>query len=59
MLWLIVMGMMYSPPGSMNLRGEISEVIASGEWSAPVADNRGKALRGRLVLCQRVYSAER
>jgi hypothetical protein len=27
-------------------------VIASGEWSKPVADSRGYALRGRLVICE-------
>lgn len=34
-------------------------VIAEGEWSKPVADNRGRALRGRLVLGEQRISAER
>ena len=29
------------------------EVIAAGEWSKPVADARGYAVRGRLVICQK------
>lgn len=33
--------------------GEGAEVIAVGEWSEPVADNRGFAVRGRLVLCEK------
>jgi hypothetical protein len=33
-------------------------IIATGEWSKPVEDNRGRALRGRLVLGER-YFAER
>ena len=33
--------------------------IATGEWSKPVADSRAYALRGRLVLCERVISDER
>lgn len=33
--------------------------IAVGEWSKPVADSRGYALRGRLVLAEKRYSDER
>ena len=29
------------------------KIIAAGEWSRPVADTRGYALRGRLVLCEK------
>ena len=32
---------------------EGSKIIAQGDWSQPVADNRGFALRGRLVLAER------
>lgn len=35
------------------------KVIAEGDWSKPVADNRGRAVRGRLVLCEKVVSADR
>jgi hypothetical protein len=34
-------------------------IIAEGAWSKPVADGRGRALRGRLVLAERRVSAER
>ncbi len=32
---------------------EPPKVIAEGEWSKPVDDNNGYALRGRLVLCEK------
>jgi hypothetical protein len=32
---------------------EPPKIIATGEWSTPVADNRAFALRGRLVLCEK------
>ena len=38
---------------------ERSKVIAEGQWSEPVADNRGFAVRGRLVLCERVIAENR
>jgi hypothetical protein len=34
-------------------------VIAIGDWSKPVTDKDGYALRGRLVLCEKVVSADR
>jgi hypothetical protein len=34
-------------------------VIAAGEWSKPVADKDGYALRGRLVLCEKIVSEDR
>ena len=40
-------------------RAAAPEVIAAGEWSKPVADNRGTALRGRLVLGEKVVGPER
>jgi hypothetical protein len=43
-------------------RGEAAEapkVIASGEWSKPVADRRGLAVRGRLVLCEKLVGEDR
>lgn len=33
--------------------GEVSRQIAAGEWSQPVSDQRGYAVRGRLVLCEK------
>ena len=35
------------------------KVIAEGDWSTPVADTRGFAVRGRLVLCEKLRSDER
>ena len=34
-------------------------VIALSDWSKPVTDDRGYALRGRLVLCEKVVSEDR
>lgn len=34
-------------------------VIAEGDWSKPVVDNRGYAVRGRLVLCEKRINADR
>lgn len=34
-------------------------VIASGDWSKPVADSRGYAVRGRLVLCEKKVAEDR
>src|SRR5690349_13253196 len=31
---------------------EVPRVLFEGDWSKPVADSRGYALRGRLVICQ-------
>lgn len=38
---------------------ETPRVIASGEWSKPVADARGYAVRGRLVLCEKKVAEDR
>jgi len=38
---------------------EAQRVIASGEWSKPVADARGYAVRGRLVLCEKRVAEDR
>jgi hypothetical protein len=38
---------------------EQPKLIAEGDWSKPVADNRGYAVRGRLVLCEKIVSADR
>jgi hypothetical protein len=35
------------------------KVIAEGDWSKPVADTRGFAVRGRLVLCEKPRSDDR
>jgi hypothetical protein len=38
---------------------EPPKVLATGEWSAPVGDKRGRALRGRLVLCEQPRGDDR
>ncbi len=35
------------------------KLIAAGGWSKPVADGRGRAVRGRLVLCEKAVSEDR
>ena len=35
------------------------KVIAAGDWSRPATDNRARAVRGRLVLCEKVVNADR
>ena len=35
------------------------KVIAAGQWSKAVADSRGSALRGRLVLCEKSLGKDR
>jgi hypothetical protein len=39
--------------------GDPPTVIATGDWSKPVADSRGRPVRGRLVLCAKPVSDER
>lgn len=38
---------------------EPSKVIAEGDWSKAVADTRAYAVRGRLVLCEKVIREDR
>src|SRR5207344_1757944 len=38
--------------GEFGRAAEGPKTIAVGEWSKPVDDNRGYAVRGRLVLCE-------
>jgi hypothetical protein len=38
---------------------EPPKVFATGEWSKPVADKVGRALRGRLVLCEQPRGDDR
>jgi hypothetical protein len=39
--------------------GREPKIIAAGEWSEPVADTRGYALRGRLVVCEKRIGEDR
>jgi hypothetical protein len=38
---------------SLVRAGDAPQVLATGEWSKPVADSRGYAIRGRLVICEK------
>ena len=50
---------------ALNAGGKLTEaesepkLIAAGEWSKPVDDNRGYAVRGRLVLCEKRLGDDR
>lgn len=45
--------------GAAGASAEPMRVIASGEWSKPVADSRGYTLRGRLVIGERRVAEDR
>ncbi len=38
---------------------EPPRVVATADWSKPVTDTRGRAVRGRLVLCAQQFDATR
>jgi hypothetical protein len=38
------------------LAADAPKVIAAGEWSKPVSDRQGYALRGRLIICEHARS---
>jgi len=40
--------------GAYAQAADAPRVIAEGEWSKPVDDTRGYAVRGRLVLCEKM-----
>ena len=39
--------------------GDPPQILAAGEWSKAVADSRGYAVRGRLVLCEKPHNDRR
>jgi len=45
--------------GGASQAADPPKVFADGEWSKPVADTRGFAVRGRLVLCEKRVSDDR
>src|SRR5437660_1551199 len=47
---LLLCGFILSAGSCTSRAAEPPKVLATGDWSKPVADNRGRALRGRLVL---------
>ena len=50
-LAVVAVGLLITDAFSQAAEG--NKVIAEGEWSKPVDDNRGYAVRGRLVLCEK------
>ena len=49
---VIVLGFVLSTVLSPCRAAEPPKVLAAGDWSRPVADTRGRSVRGRLVLCE-------
>jgi hypothetical protein len=56
---IVVVGIISWALGGLGHAAEEPRIIAAGEWSKPVADSRGCAVRGRLVLGERRVSEER
>lgn len=44
--------------GSVAHGQPTQQVIAEGDWSAPVADHGGRTIRGRLILAQEIRGQE-
>ena len=55
MVRLAFIGITFVSPANA---AEPPKFVAAGEWSRPVADNRGAALRGRLVICEKPAAGE-
>ena len=55
----ILVGIILAALGGLGQAAEGPKLIAAGEWSKPVADTRGFAVRGRLVLCEKRLSDDR
>ncbi len=52
--WFIIAALVAS-----GRAAEPPKVVAAGDWSKPVADGRGRAVRGRLVLGERAAGEDR
>jgi hypothetical protein len=55
----VLVGIISWALGGVGQPADGPKVIATGEWSKPVADTRGSAIRGRLVLCEKLVSKDR
>ena len=53
---VLLAGLVIWALGGFGQAAEPPKVVAAGDWSKPVADNRGRAVRGRLVLCEKPVS---
>jgi len=56
---VLLSGIMLAASAGRGQATDPPKVIAAGEWSKSVADNRSRAVRGRLVLCEKVVNADR
>ncbi len=56
---IMLAGIVLCTLGGEGHAAEPPKAIATGEWSKAVADTRGFAVRGRLVLCEKVLGEER
>jgi hypothetical protein len=50
---LLCVSLVFCATCGIGLAAEGSKDIAAGDWSEPVTDNRGFAVRGRLVLAEK------
>jgi hypothetical protein len=56
---LLALALLAWTVGGVCHASEGPKIIAAGDWSKPVIDNRGDALRGRLVVCEKMVAADR
>jgi hypothetical protein len=49
----LIGGVMLAPANDLAQAAGGPKEVAAGAWSKPVADSRGYAIRGRLVLCEK------
>jgi hypothetical protein len=56
---IISLGLVVSAFCGHMRASEPPKVLVAGEWSKPVADSRSYAVRGRLVLCEKVSADDR
>ena len=56
---IAVAGLLFFTLGQSGWTAPPPKLVATGDWSKPVADSRGYAVRGRLVLCERMVGEDR
>jgi hypothetical protein len=56
---VVLAGVVLGALGASGRAADAPKVIAAGDWSKPVADRDGDAVRGRLVLCEKVRGDDR
>jgi hypothetical protein len=55
----VLAGLLIWALGGSGQVADPPKVIARGDWSKPVTDSRARAVRGRLVLCEKVVGDDR